>query len=136
MPPAMPSQAVYTLESMKHVDKAAFDIAVQSMFEKHSSMHLCSEQEIQKAAIMYGDLLRKHLLEPEATREALRLLLQSLHMSPWPRASGKYFRFGFMALMQFSEHWSKWPRFCHAVMELPHLAYYPEVMLQLKEASK
>jgi CCR4-NOT transcription complex subunit 1 TTP binding domain len=116
-------------------EQAVFDNALRALFDTYPLLHKYAEKELRITAVLFGAAIQAHLVGPTSTPVALRLVLESLRMSPGPGAGGKMFRFGLFALQLFKQRWSEWPMFCNHVVQIQHLAAnHPDLVADMRAA--
>ena len=99
-----------------------FACMIHNLFDEYRFFSKYPEKELRITGILFGLLIKEHLISSVTLGIALRYVLVALRKPPnQSPQSGKMFRFGIFALEQFKERLGEWPQFVLHIVQIPHL---------------
>ena len=99
-----------------------FACMIHNLFDEYRFFSKYPEKELRITGILFGLLIKEHLISSVTLGIALRYVLVALRKPPnQSPQSGKMFRFGMFALQQFTKRLHEWPQYCSHIVQIPHL---------------
>lgn len=83
--------------------------------------------------MLFGTLIQHQLVQSLTLGVALRYVLEALRRPPGNGNTGKWFRFGMVALQEFKSRLHEWPQYCSHIVQIPHLRQnHPELVAEIE----
>nr|GME18348.1 CCR4-NOT transcription complex subunit 1-like [Ipomoea batatas] len=112
-------------ESSEKREKSLFGVMIANLFEEYKFFPKYPENHLKTAAIIFGSLIKHHLVTHIDLKITLKAVLDALQEP----ADTIMFGFGTLALEQFEDCLIELPEFCHHISQISHLrAAKPELI--------
>nr|XP_025640967.1 CCR4-NOT transcription complex subunit 1 isoform X1 [Arachis hypogaea] len=118
-------------ESSVKREKSIFDCMIGNLFEEYKFFPKYPERQLKIAAVLFGSIIKHHLVTHLSLGIALRYVLDSLRKP----ADSKMFTFGSLALEQFVDRLIEWPQYCNHILQISHLrSTHSEIVTFIEQA--
>ncbi|KAM0934312.1 putative CCR4-Not complex component, Not1, MIF4G-like domain superfamily [Dioscorea sansibarensis] len=104
-------------ESPEKREQLIFECIVANLFEEYKFFPKYPDKQLKLAAVLFGSLIKHHLVTHLALGIALRAVLDALRRS----VDSKMFIFGTKALEQFIDRLVEWRQYCNHILQISHL---------------
>ncbi|KAL5217094.1 hypothetical protein ABZP36_017778 [Zizania latifolia] len=104
-------------DSPEKRDQSIFNFIISNLFEEYKFFPKYPDKQLKLAALLFGSLIKHHLVIHLGLGIALRAVLDALRKS----VDSKMFMFGTTALEQFMDRVIEWPQYCNHILQISHL---------------
>ncbi|XP_019188947.1 PREDICTED: CCR4-NOT transcription complex subunit 1-like [Ipomoea nil] len=116
-------------ESSEKREKSIFGVMIANLFEEYKFFPKYPENQLKTAAIIFGSLIKHHLVTHINLKITLKAVLDALQEP----ADTIMFGFGTLALEQFEDCLIELPEFCHHISQISHLRVAKPELIQFIE---
>jgi CCR4-NOT transcription complex subunit 1 len=106
-----------------------YNFFTQVLFDEYKFFPRYPDKELNVTSILFGALIQNVFVQATTLGNSLHFVLEALRQP----VGSKFFKFGSIALVQFQNRLSEWPRYCALLLQIPHLHQaIPEIVQFMK----
>lgn len=108
-----------------------FACMIHNLFDEYRFFPKYPDKELRVTGVLFGALIQHQLVAFYPLGVALRYVLDALRQDP----QSKMFKFGIIALEQFTSRLAEWPQYAEHIVAIPHVAQYHAAIADIAMAA-
>jgi CCR4-NOT transcription complex subunit 1 len=104
---------------------------IHNLFDEYRFFPKYPDKELRVTGVLFGALIQHQLVAFYPLGVALRYVLDALRQDP----QSKMFKFGIIALEQFTSRLAEWPQYAEHIVAIPQVAQYNAAIAEIAVAA-